>query len=301
MHRGQAADFHQEYLSEGYKELTIPADAAGRYQLDAKSLHVWPRGAMVLIAIPNSDGSFTCTLTLPFHGECSFDTLQNVPAVRSYFQRFYPDVLSLAPGIVAEFLSHSPGRYLTTKTWPWHQKGRVVLIGDACHSVLPFYGQGMNAAFEDCAVLADCLASEPGDTESAFAKYQQLRKRNTDALADLSTRNYFELREKVRSPLFVARKSLEIKLNRIFPNLYVPLYSLVTHTTTPYADAVERCMRQDRLLRLMGLNAVLPLIAAWALLAQWRSRLSQWMESRSRRLVGALGRALGAAGIPKTS
>src|SRR5580658_9888479 len=300
MQRDQTADFYQEYLPEGYKELAITPDAVGNYQVDEKSLHVWPRGAMVLIAIPNADGSFTCTLTLPYQGEFSFASLKTPSAVRGYFQRFYPEVLSLAPGIPTEFLSHPPGKYLTTKTCPWYYKGGVVLIGDACHSVLPFYGQGMNAAFEDCVVLADCLDSEPGDTEAAFVKYQHLRKRNTDALADLSIRNYFELREKVRSPLFVARKNLEIKLTRAFPNLYVPLYSLVTHTTTPYADAVERCMRQDRLLRLMGLDAVLPVLAAPALFAQWRKRFSRWADIQSRRLPGAAERAADAAGAAKS-
>lgn len=270
MQRGELADYHQEFLSEGYKELTIPAGPGGQHVLHARSLHVWPRGQSVLIAIPNLDGSFTCTCTMPFSGgPVSFAALRAPQVVRRYFEEQFPDVLAHAPQIADEFVANPAARYLTMRTFPWHYRDRVVLLGDACHSVLPFYGQGMNAAFEDCRILDSCLAQHAPDWESAFLAYESLRKRHTDALADLSQHNYIELKQRVHSSRYVARKRIEMAVNRACPSLYVPLYSLVTHTTMPYADAVAQHRAQARRLRWCGLPIVEIALAAGIRLAAW--------------------------------
>jgi kynurenine 3-monooxygenase len=281
--RGQMAGYEQSFLGEGYCELTIPAGPNGTFQLDRRSLHVWPRGDCVLIAIPNADGSFTCTCTIPFEGPVSFQRLRTAESVRAFFERDFPDVLALAPGIVDEFMAHPASPYMTTHTSTWHDRRRVVLIGDACHCVVPFYGQGMNAALEDCYVLDRCIDEYPGDWPAIFAEYQRRRKPNTDALADLSRDNYIELKERVRSPVFRARRTLELLLARWFPRACVPLYSLISHTTVPYAEAVARHARRQRLWTWCGLNALLTLVAIpYAGIAQLRSSLVSRRIARQR-------------------
>lgn len=283
MQRGQRAAFEQSFLSEGYCELTIPPGPNGTFQLDHRSLHVWPRGDTVLIAIPNADGSFTCTCTIPFDGPVSFQRLRAAGAARAFFEQELPDVLAIAPRIVDEFLAHAPSPYVTTRTSTWHDRGRIVLIGDACHCVVPFYGQGMNAALEDCYVLDRCIDEWPGDWPAIFAEYQRRRKPNTDALADLSRDNYIELKERVRSPVFRARRHLELLLARGFPHACVPLYSLVSHTTLPYAEAVARDARRQRLWTWCGLNALLSLAAfPYAGVTHLRSSLASRRLARQR-------------------
>lgn len=267
MHRGMAADFEQRYLPEGYKELTVPAGRTGTFRLDPETVHVWPRGKCVLIAIANRDGSFSCTCTMPVEGEGSFASLSSRDTVSHFFERHFPDVLDVAPDIVDEFLSRTAARYVTTKTAPWHFKGQVVLLGDACHSVLPFYAQGMNAAFEDCRSLDECLDRSAGGWETAFADYESRRRRHTDALARLSQDNYVELKERLRSPMFRARRRIDITLDRWCPALFATLYSLISHTTVPYADALARCERRDRWLKWTGLHALLTLASAPVALA----------------------------------
>jgi kynurenine 3-monooxygenase len=161
-------------------------------------------------------------------------------------------MLALAPNLVREFMERPTGSLVTTRTTPWHYKGRVGLIGDACHAVFPFYGQGMNAAFEDCSVLDDCIEQHHDNWEAAFGAYQQRRKRHTDTLADLSKQNFIELRDRVQSPWFIARKKADIMLNRVFPKNWSPLYTMIAHTTIPYAEALERAKRQDMILRWIG-------------------------------------------------
>jgi kynurenine 3-monooxygenase len=282
MQRGEPADYQQEFLTEGYKELTIPAGRHGEYQLDPQALHVWPRGESMLIAIPNLDGSFTCTYTMPLKGPTSFASLSSLEKTQAFFERHFGEVLAIAPDVPEEFGSRPPARYLTTTTAPWYFEDRVVLLGDSCHSVLPFYGQGMNAAFEDCRVLDECVGRNPGRWGDAFAEYQASRKRHTDALARLSKDNYVELKEKVRSPMFMARRRVDLALDRLWPSVFSTLYFLVTHTTIPYADAVARCERRRRWLKWTGLEAILTLAAlplavgsvAEAWLASWRSRMA---------------------------
>jgi kynurenine 3-monooxygenase len=286
MQRGELGEYQHEFLPDGYKELTIPAGPDGRHLLDPRSLHVWPRGVAVLIAIPNADGSFTCTCTMPFHGPVSFQALASASAARQFFREQFGDVIALAPDMVDEFVGNPPAKYLTLKTAPWHVRDRVVLLGDACHSVLPFYGQGMNAAFEDCRVLDECLGRHAPDWEAAFVEYERLRKRHTDALADLSYRNYIELRDRVGSSHYMARKQIDLLLNRACPSLFVPLYSLITHTTMPYADAVERHARQERLLRWCGMPILVALLAVWLMVSR------RFAASRRRRASARAPRLL---------
>lgn len=279
MQRDQPADCQVEYLAEGYKELTIPAGPSRTFRLDPEALHVWPRGDSVLIAIPNLDGSFTCTFTMPFKGDVSYRSIASRQAAQAFFERHFAEVVDLAPDIVDEFASKPPARYLTTTIAPWCYTGRIVLLGDACHSVLPFYGQGMNAAFEDCRVLDECIAKHANRWDAAFSDYQRQRKPHTDALARLSKDNYIELKERIRSPVFLARRRVDLALDRWFPSLFATLYALVTHTTIPYADAVARCERRRRWMRRTGLEAVLTL-ASTAIAAVTVAR--DWLRSPAR-------------------
>lgn len=266
MHRGVRAHYKQDFLDWGYKELTIPPAANKSHQIENHALHIWPRGDHMLLAMPNADGSFTCTCILPFEGDYSFSTLNTPEAIKGLFQKWFPDALPLMPNLVEEFNENPIVEMITTHTHPWYFRDRVVLLGDACHAVVPFYGLGMNAAFEDCAVLSDCIARATGGLEGAFAEYQRRRKPNTDVLAELSKENFVELREKIESPLFVARKKVDVVLNRMFPRVWIPLYTMMSHTNMPFTDAVKRARRQTRIARCLGMDVVL-LSAAGATVA----------------------------------
>jgi kynurenine 3-monooxygenase len=261
MQRRERADFDQEYLDWGYKELTIPAPAAGDSPIELNALHIWPRGDCLIVTHPNLDGSHTATLFMPFEGgERSFAALGTAAEVERFFARTFPDLVARAPGIVQEFLEHPTAALVSTRTSLWHHRDRVVLIGDGCHAVYPFYGQGMNAALEDCAVLDACLERHPDDREAAFRAYQALRKRNTDALHELVKQNFVELRDTVNSPVFRARKQADLVLSRLLPGRWTPLYNMVVHSDMPYSEALERARRQDRIRRWSGLD--LALVAA---------------------------------------
>jgi kynurenine 3-monooxygenase len=257
MQRGQRADFSQEFLEWGYKELTLPAAPGGGSQVELEALHIWPRGDCLIVSHPNNDGSHTLTLFLPWEGRRSFAVLQTPEVVNAFFANLYPDLPPLAPGLADEFFAHPTGSLVTTRTFPWYHRDRVVLVGDGCHAVYPFYGQGMNAALEDCLVLDECLAAHPADRAAAFQAFQDARKRNTDALAELAKQNFVELRDTANQPAFVARKQIDLLLSRLFPNRWRPLYTMVVHTTMPYAEAMERQRRQERILRMFGVTAIL--------------------------------------------
>jgi kynurenine 3-monooxygenase len=290
MHRGELADYEQHYLREGYKELTIPPARGGAFRLDPEVVHVWPRGTSVLIAIPNRDGSFTCTVTMPFTGPESFASLRSRDETQRFFERHFAQALALVPEMVDEFTQRTPARYLTTMSAPWHYEDRIVLLGDACHSVLPFYAQGMNAAFEDCQTLDRCLASHGDDWEAAFVDYESRRKRHTDALARLSQQNYVELKERIRSPMFLARRRIDLALDRWWPRAFSTLYSMISHTAIPYADAVAICERRERWLRWTGLQALLTLASAPLAIATM-IRTSTWAtRSGARRPAATRGR-----------
>jgi kynurenine 3-monooxygenase len=245
-------NYRQDYLSHGYKELTIPAGPGGAFRLEPHALHIWPRGSFMMIALPNQDGSFTCTLFWPFEGPNSFAALQTEADVLSFFRAQFPDAVPLVPDLAQELLHNPTGPLVTVRCQPWHWAGRVVLLGDACHAVVPFLGQGMNAAFEDCTVLAECL-KRSADPAAAFVDFERLRKDNTDTLAELCIDNFLEMRDRVGSRWFVLRKKLAVLLHALFPRRYLPLYTMIEFTRIPYAEALRRARTQDRIVWALAL------------------------------------------------
>ncbi|HEY1137575.1 MAG TPA: NAD(P)/FAD-dependent oxidoreductase [Xanthomonadaceae bacterium] len=257
MQRGLRADFHREYLEWGYKELTLAAGPNGESVIDLTALHVWPRAHCLFVSHPNRDGSHTLTLFLPHEGPDSFATTQTPDEIRALFQKYFPDLLPMLPALVEQWTTRPTGALVTTRTAPWRFDDWMVLVGDSAHAVYPFYGQGMNSAFEDCSALLAALKAHPADRAAAFAAYEQARRPHTDVLMELSKANFIELRQKVSSPWFLARKRLDVLLNRIFPGAWLPIYTMVSHTTMPYADALARARRQDRILGAVATGMVL--------------------------------------------
>jgi kynurenine 3-monooxygenase len=240
-------DYDESYLAHGYKELTIPPAANGSWVMEKNALHIWPRKSFMMIALPNPDGSFTCTLFWEFKGPRSFETTTTDDEVRRFFDEEFPDAVPLMPALLEEYRENPTGSLVTIRCAPWYYKGKVALVGDAAHAVVPFYGQGMNAAFEDCVVLDECLAEFPDDRERAFVEYFYRRKENADALADLAVENFVEMRDKTASKTFRAKKKLDHLLEGLLPGIYLPLYTMVTFTRIPYATAARRARVQDRI------------------------------------------------------
>ena len=257
--------YDESYLAHGYKELTIPPAPDGGWRMEKEALHIWPRKSFMMIALPNPDGSFTCTLFWEFKGPRSFETTTSDDEIRQFFQQEFPDAVPLMPTLLEEFLENPTGSLVTIRCAPWYYKDKVALVGDAAHAVVPFYGQGMNAAFEDCVVLDECLAQFAGDRERAFAEYFSRRKENADALASLAVQNFIEMRDKTASRLFRAKKKLDHLLEGLLPGKYLPLYAMVTFTRIPYASAARRARRQDRIVY-AGLAAGVALIAVGLIL-----------------------------------
>ncbi|HVG44430.1 MAG TPA: NAD(P)/FAD-dependent oxidoreductase [Longimicrobium sp.] len=289
MQRGEQADYAREFLPWGYKEIRLSAAADGASRVFLEALHVWPRGDCVVVTHPNQDGSHTCTLFLAHQGgPRSFAALHDDGRVEAFFAGTFPDLAALVPDLLEQWRRHPQSSLVATRTSMWHWGGRVVLVGDACHAVYPFYGQGMNAAMEDCLVLDRCLARAPGDRAAALAEYQALRKENTDALHTLVSRNFVELRETSASPVLVWQKQVDFVLNRLFPQRWLPPYSMVVHSTMPYAEALRRADRQARIRRLLGIDLAILLVAVP--LAVLRGRLARgWARPSARRAAGAAG------------
>ena len=250
MQRLDRFEYSQTYLPHGYKELTIPPAADGSWRMEKHALHIWPRKSFMMIALPNPDGSFTCTLFWEFQGPRSFATTTTDDDVRRFFDTEFPDAVPLMPTLLTDFRENPTGSLVTVRCAPWHYQDKVALIGDAAHAVVPFYGQGMNAAFEDCVVLDECLGEFPDNRARAFAEYFAKRKENADALADLAVSNFVEMRDKTASPTFRARKKLDHLLEGALPGTYLPLYTMVSFTRIPYAEAARRARRQDRIVNL---------------------------------------------------
>jgi kynurenine 3-monooxygenase len=240
-------DYDESYLAHGYKELTIPPGPDGGWRMEKEALHIWPRKSFMMIALPNPDGSFTCTLFWEFKGPRSFESTKTDSEVCGFFREEFPDAVPLMPTLLTDFRDNPTGSLVTIRCAPWYYKDKVALVGDAAHAVVPFYGQGMNAAFEDCVVLDECLAEFPDNRERAFAEYFSRRKENADALADLAVENFIEMRDKTASRKFRAKKKLDHLLEGLLPGVYLPLYTMVTFTRIPYAEAARRARRQDRI------------------------------------------------------
>jgi kynurenine 3-monooxygenase len=240
-------EYDESYLPHGYKELTIPPGPNGSWRMEKNALHIWPRKSFMMIALPNPDGSFTCTLFWEFEGPRSFATTKTDDEICDFFREEFPDAVPLMPTLLEDFKENPTGLLVTIRCAPWFYKDKVALVGDAAHAVVPFYGQGMNAAFEDCVVLDECLEKFRHSRERAFAEYFVRRKENADALADLAIGNFIEMRDKTASRAFRAKKKLDHLLEALLPGIYLPLYTMVTFTRIPYAEAARRAQRQDRI------------------------------------------------------
>lgn len=241
-------NFSQEHLDYGYKELTIPAGPGGRHQLEINALHIWPRGNYMLIALPNVDGTFACILFLPFEGPDSFERLTTPAEVKQFFETQFADVVPLLPEFTENFFANPTGSMVTVKCSPWRVQGRVLLLGDAAHAIVPFFGQGINCGFEDCTVFLELLDRLGADWERVFREFEQTRKANTDAIADLAVENFVEMRDRVGDPKFLFRKKVELALEAKYPRWFVPKYAMVTFHRTPYATALQRGRVQDAML-----------------------------------------------------
>ncbi len=241
-------NFSQQYLDYGYKELTIPAGTDGKHVLETNALHIWPRGNYMLIALPNVDGTFGCILFLPFEGADSFAQSTTNAAVTELFESRFPDAIRLMPDLVDHFFANPTGTMVTIKCSPWHVGGRALLLGDAAHAIVPFFGQGINCGFEDCSSLLELLDGHGADWACVFSEFEKLRKVNTDAIADLAVENFVEMRDRVADPRFLFRKKVELALEAKYPLLFVPKYAMVTFHRIPYATALKRGQVQDRML-----------------------------------------------------
>jgi len=248
--------FSQDYLEHGYKELSIPAASSGEFALDPDALHIWPRGSSMMIALPNLDRSFTCTL---FWTGAEFAALTTPDEIVAYFSRHYTDVAPLIGDLTDDYLHNPVGPLATIRCWPWVHEGAgctLALVGDAAHAIVPFFGQGANCAFEDCVEIDRCLDAAGGDWQAALAAYQEARKENCDAIAEMALDNFIEMRDRVNSKVFQAETAARHFLERRLPGRYVSRYELVSFTAMPYAQVPGRMRRQDRATALVAAGAV---------------------------------------------
>jgi len=239
MQRQSRFNYSQHFIDVGYKELTIPANADGSHKLNNASFHIWPRGNFMLIAMPNLDGSFTCTLFMPFEGEISFESIQTETQAEQFFEKFFPDIKDEISNLKKDFFRNPTSAMVTIKCYPWSYYDKITLVGDSAHAIVPFYGQGMNAGFEDISILNQKMNEHGDNWEVIFEEYQRERKPNTDAIAELSYRNFVEMSSKTADPSFLLRKKIEKKFSQNYPELWVPLYSRVTFSDRAYADALD--------------------------------------------------------------
>ncbi len=243
-------EYHQSYIDFGYKELTIPAGENGSFQMEKNALHIWPRGNYMLIALPNMDGSFTCTLFFPFHGEPSFESLNTKEKVKTFFQKTFTDAVPLMPTLEEDFFLNPTSSLVTVKCFPWIREDKFALIGDAAHAIVPFFGQGMNCGFEDCSVLNGLIEKYEEDWNEILREYQQLRKPDTDAIADLALNNFIEMRDKIADPKFLLQKKIEAKLHQKYPEKWIPAYAQVTFSPhIRYSEALQRGNKQEAIMQ----------------------------------------------------
>jgi kynurenine 3-monooxygenase len=243
-------DYNQYYIDCGYKELTIPATAAGDFAMHTNALHIWPRKNYMLIALPNLDKTFTCTLFFPFEGPLSFSNLDTEQKVTSFFKETFPDAVPLMPNYVEEFFDNPTSSLVTVKCFPWIREDKFALIGDAAHAIVPFFGQGMNCGFEDCRILDALIEKHDGELVNDFNEYQTLRKPDADAIADLAVANFTEMREKTADPKFLLQKKIEGILHEKYPDKWIPAYSLVTFSPhVRYSEALQRGQQQETIMQ----------------------------------------------------
>lgn len=249
MQRRSRFDYSQDFIDVGYKELTIPANTDGTHKLDKYSFHIWPRGKFMLIAMPNLDGSFTCTLFMPFEGEVSFENIKTKPQAQEFFTTYFPNVMQVMDDLLDDFFKNPTSAMVTMKCYPWTYWDKVALVGDSAHAVVPFYGQGMNAGFEDIYVLNQLIENHINDWETIFSEYQLSRKPNADAIAELSYRNFVEMSSKTADPNFLLQKKIEKRFADKYPEKWIPAYSRVTFSNRPYAEALAIGDAQEELMQ----------------------------------------------------
>ena len=270
MRRLMRMDFSMQYISCGYKELHIPATPSGEYALPhPNGLHIWPRNEFMLIALPNPDKSFTCTLFAPFTGPDGLDHINSSEEVMAYFRQYYPDIIPLAPTLLEDYQSSPTSALLSVRCAPWTYKGKVVLLGDAAHAVVPFYGQGMNAGFEDCLLLSEVIRAHSGRVSESLVEFEAQRVAAGHALADLSLDNFVEMRSRTASWTFLMQKRVEKYINMALPHYWIPLYSMVAFTRIPYDECVRRGDRQEKILRAVSSGLVVAGVAGLAGLGWW--------------------------------
>jgi kynurenine 3-monooxygenase len=250
--------YQQFYIDFGYKELHIPAGENGQFQLEKNALHIWPRGNYMMIALPNTDGSFTCTLFFPFEGVPSFKSLDSAEEVKTFFEKIFPDAAKIMPTLLNDFFYNPTSSLVTVKCFPWIRDDKFALIGDAAHAIVPFFGQGMNCGFEDCAVLNSLIEKHPDKWDDILGEYQELRKPDADAIADLALNNFVEMRDKVADPVFLLQKKIEATFSARHPDKWTPAYSLVTfRPDVRYSEALKRGNFQQGIMdEVMGVNNI---------------------------------------------
>jgi len=248
MMRQDRFQYSQHYIEHGYKELLIPANADGSHKIEKNALHIWPRGNFMLIALPNLDGSYTCTLFSPFEGKDSFSELTKSKDVLRFFNTVFKDFTLLIPDLVDQFFANPTSSLGIFKCFPWHIKDYCVLIGDSAHATVPFYGQGMNASFEDCRVLDELIGDYEDDMFKVLSEYSSIRKPNGDGVQDLSLHNFIVMRDKTADPKFLLQKKIEQKFAQTYPDKWMPLYSMVSFSNISYSDAWKIGMKQEELM-----------------------------------------------------
>jgi len=253
-------NYSQNFIADGYREILLPANADGSYKMEKNALHIWPRGRFMLIALPNDDGSFTCTLFMPHEGgENSFDKVNTPEEVDSFFKKVFPDFHEMMPEIAQEWGNHPLSSLAIMRCFPWHH-GKTALLGDSAHATVPFYGQGMNGGFEDCTVMHELMLKHNENWEATFEDYSQTRKPDGDALQDLSLYNYHVMRDFVADPMFLLRKKIEAKFSDLYPNQWMPLYSQVTFSDIRYSVALKRGNEQnsimDKVMEMENIEAI---------------------------------------------
>ena len=242
-------EYHYNEINHDYKELLIPAGDNNKYLLEKNALHIWPRGNFMLMALANLDGSFTCTLFAPKKGENSFEELNTKAEVENYFSATFPDFIELVPDLYEQWKSNPTSNLGIVRTYPWHIGDKSLLIGDAAHATVPFYGQGMNAGFEDCRVLDNLLEAHKDDFGSSFNEYSIVRKPNGDGVQDLSMHNFVVMRDKTADPKFLLQKRIEKKFANLYPDKWTPLYSMVSFSNIAYSEAWQIGMKQEEIMQ----------------------------------------------------
>ena len=269
-------DFAQRYLTHGYKEIEMRPTSDGAFKMEADALHIWPRGEFMLMGLPNPDGTFTCTVFAPYDGPNGLNQLDTSEAVHAYFTAHFPDVIPLIPDFAEQWLANPTSSLVMTQCYPWHHGDAICLMGDAAHAIVPFYGQGMNSGMEDCSVLSELLDAmeSPSDWDATMKRYTELRKPSGDAILELALRNYIEMRDKTGDPSFLLRKKIEAKLATNYPGRWLPLYSQVTFSHTPYEEALQAGKRQDQIME--GILAQEGIATNWDRPEVFESILHAW-------------------------